>query len=61
MTISTKFYHVTQTPLMVFGHNMVSVTYLTQLRFTCSKSTMEAPEQCETYSKFTIKTPERRY
>ena len=31
----------------------------TQPAFTCSKSTMETPEQCEICSKLTIKTPGR--
>ena len=32
---------------------------LTQPAFTCSKSTIETPEQCEICSKLMIKTPER--
>ena len=39
----------------------VSASYLvlTQLAFTCSKSTIETPEQCEICSKLMIKAPER--
>ena len=32
----------------------------TQLTFTCSKSTIETLEKCETCSKLTIQTPEGR-
>ena len=38
----------------------MGILVATQLTFTCSKSTIETLEKCETCSKLTIQTPEGR-